>query len=418
MIYPPIFYFKRVFFMFENNFSSKVKKVFFVNKRAFAKRLLMVLAFLLTALISGLGSVYIYKEYHPTPSEKIQQIDGLIKKHYFGDIDQTKLDDTLAKAYIKAIDDKYGFYKSTEEAVEITNSFKGNDVGIGVTVYFGSSKNTLNIFRVDNDGPASNAGIMVGDKIVSIDGKTVEELGYTKAIKLLGKKAGETAEIGVLRGEKNLKFSIEYKEFERQSVYSEKIKDFGYICFTEFNSASVNQFKNAFAKLKEQNVKGLIFDLRDNGGGTVDSTCEILDILVGECNIMTTRYAGGETEVNYTSDKNKTDLPMCVLVNNETASASELFAATIKSVEKGVLIGNKTYGKGVVQRTYYLPDKSCVRFTVGEFFAADEKSFNNIGITPDYEVVLSEKQQENRFALGENDPYILKAEEVLNGVIR
>lgn len=386
------------------------------KKKRFAKGFRVFVAFLLTVLISANTAIYFYKSYHPAPSQKLQEIDGLIKEYYWGDVDEKELDDALAKAYIKAIDDKYGFYKNTEDAVEITNSFKGNDVGIGVTVYFDDSKKSLNVFRVDSESPAATSGIKRGDKITYIDGTSVLDLGYEKAIKALAKQVGEKVELEILRSETPKKIVIQYKEFTRQSVYYEKINDFGYICFTGFNSSTVKQFENALNTLMGQQIKGLIFDVRDNGGGTVDSTCKILDILVGECDLMTTEYADGVREVNYTSNKDKIDLPMCVLVNKKTASAAELFAATIKNIAKGIIIGNTTYGKGVVQRTYYLIDKSCVRFTVGEFFPAGGKSFNKVGIIPDHEVSFSKEQLSNKYVLGKNDPYIQKAVESLNEV--
>lgn len=389
-----------------------------ISKTKITKVVSVILAFLLTVTVTANLSIYIYKSFYPAPSQKLQEIDGLIKKYYSGDVDETKLDDVLAAAYIKALDDKYGFYKSAEDAEVVSNSLEGNAEGIGVTVYYDDEKGALAVFRVDNDSPAHKAGIKAGDFITTIDGKTVKDLGYNGSLKAIKREVGTTAEITVLRGEKTIKTKVEYKEFTLQTVYARKILDYGYICFTSFNEATFDQFEKAYFDLLKQGVKGLVFDMRGNGGGTVDSVCKVLDVLVGKCDIMTTIYADGSKEVNATSDSQKTELPITVLVDEETASAAELFAATVRDAEKAVLIGTTTYGKGVVQRTYFLSDDSCVRFTVGEFFPPSGKGFNNKGLTPDYEVTFTDEQAKNPYILGDDDPYIKKAVEHLNGVTK
>ena len=394
----------------ENNVEYTPK----TNKKA--KTISIILAFLLTVTVTANLSIAIYKSFYPAPSEKLQEIDALVKKYYSGEVDEETLDNTLAAAYIKALDDKYGFYKSAEDAVAVSDSFEGNMQGIGVTVYYDDENGALAVFRVDADSPAYKAGIKIGDLITAIDGKTVKQLGYDAAVKAVKREIGKTADITLLRGSKTLNLKVEYKEFTRQTVYAKRIADYGYFCFTAFNEATFDQFEKAYFDFLKQNVKGLIFDMRGNGGGTVDSVCEVLDTLVGKCDIMTTVYADGTKEVNATSDSQKTELPITVLVDNETASAAELFAATVRDTEKAVLIGNTTFGKGVVQRTYFLSDNSCVRFTVGEFLPPSGNSFNNKGLSPDYEVSFTKEQAKNPYILGENDPYIKKAVEYLNGV--
>lgn len=394
----------------ENNVEYTKK----TNKKA--KTISIILAFLLTVTVTANLSIAIYKSFYPAPSEKLQEIDALVKKYYSGEVDEETLDNTLAAAYIKALDDKYGFYKSAEDAVAVSDSFEGNMQGIGVTVYYDDENSALAVFRVDADSPAYKAGIKIGDLITAIDGKTVKQLGYDAAVKAIKREIGKTADITLLRGSKTLNLKVEYKEFTRQTVYAKRIADYGYFCFTAFNEATFDQFEKAYFDFLKQNVKGLIFDMRGNGGGTVDSVCEVLDTLVGKCDIMTTVYADGTKEVNAISDSQKTELPITVLVDNETASAAELFAATVRDTEKAVLIGNTTFGKGVVQRTYFLSDNSCVRFTVGEFLPPSGNSFNNKGLSPDYEVSFTNEQAKNPYILGENDPYIKKAVEYLNGV--
>ena len=351
-------------------------------------------------------------------AKKLIEIDRLVSKNYIEEVDYDNLDTAVLSAYMRAIEDKYGFYKSAEDAEAVSNSFEGSAEGIGVTVYYDNEKDALAVFRVDNDSPAHKAGIKVGDFITAIDGKTVKSLGYKGSLKAIKREVGKTADITILRGAKTLNLKVEYKDFIRQTVYAKRVANYGYFCFTAFNEATFDQFEKAYFDFLKQDVKGLIFDMRGNGGGTVDSVCEVLDTLVGKCNIMTTLYADGSKEVNATSDAQKTELPITVLVDGDTASAAELFAAAVRDSEKAVLIGNTTFGKGVVQRTYFLSDNSCVRFTVGEFLPPSGNSFNNKGLTPDYEVAFTDEQAKNPYILGNDDPYIKKAVEHLNGVTK
>ncbi len=371
---------------------------------------------LITAiLVSSAVSIKVYSSLIPKQtSDKLAQIDSLVRKYYSGEIDDKILDDTLASAYMHAINDKYGFYRNAEDSVLVENSIEGNALGIGVTVFNDDENKALAVFRVDSGSPADKAGIKIGDKIIAIDGKTVEKVGFSESVEAIKRELGKTAEITLLRDAKEKKITVKYEEFIRQSVYYEVIQDYGYVCITAFNEATVAQFKQAYEALNRESVKGFIFDVRDNGGGTVDSVCEILDILVSECDLITTLYADGSKEISHKSDSKKCSLPMVVLTNESTASAAELFSANLRDVEGSLLIGNNTYGKGVVQRTYFLNDGSCVRFTVGEFLPAGGNSFNAKGLAPDFEVNFTEEQAKNRYDLGEDEPYLKKAIEQLN----
>lgn len=380
------------------------------------KIICLVLAFSVTVSASSFIAILIYKSKTPAFSSKLSEIDNLVRKYYSGEIDDDVLEDYLAAAYIKALDDKYGFYRNTEDAVAVENSFKGNTSGIGVTVFNDSKNNSLTVFRVDEASPAYKSGIKKGDKIIAIDGKSVKEAGFEESVKSIAREIGEKAKITFIRNEKTIETEVTYEDFVRQSVYSSVIENYGYVIITSFNSATVTQFKETYNSLLEKKVKGFIFDVRDNGGGTVDSSCEILDMLVDECDLITIVYADGSKKVSDKSDSNKCSLRMVVLTNAKTASAAELFAANLRDMAKSPLIGNTTYGKGVVQRTYFLSDESCIRFTVGEFLPAGGEGFNAKGLTPDYVVNYTKEQLANKYTLGVEDPYIQKALDVLNNL--
>lgn len=365
-------------------------------------------------IISAAIGIKAYAHFNTNPLSKVNQIHRLVQENYYGEVDKGEMEDVLANAYMDSLDDKYAFYQDSEGGERIENEINGNTVGIGVTVYNDTDNKALAVFRVDSESPADEAGIKVGDKIIAIDGKTVAELGFDESTALIEREVGKTAEIKLLRNGEEQNVKVVYKDFVKQTVYYETVKDYGYITITDFNNVTPKQFKEAYEYLNAQKVKGLIFDLRDNGGGTVDSVCEILDILLGECDLVTFVYYDDSKEVKFKSDSKKCELPMAVLTNGHTASASELFAANLRNVAKAPLIGNKTYGKGVVQRTYFLEDDSCIRFTVGEFLPAGGKGFNGVGLEPDVEVSFTKDEAENFYTLGENDPYLKKAIEQLS----
>ena len=375
----------------------------------------VVVLFLITfGLTSAVLGIKIYLNLKGEPYDKLFQIEKLVSDEFFGEVDEIRLEDYLASAYIASLDDDYAFYKNAKDGERVEDSFVGNTTGIGVTVYSDDESKALAVYRVDLGSPADEAGVKAGDKIIAIDGKKIADIGYNEALSSIQREVGTTAEITLLRQGKEHTLSVVYKEFVRQTVYPEVVSDYGFITITAFNDATVKQFEQAYSDLLSQKVKGLIFDLRDNGGGTVKSSCKILDTLLGKCDLITYRFADGTKKVDKRSDAKKCDLPMAVLVNSKTASASELFAANLRDMANAPLIGNNTYGKGVVQRTYFLDDGSCIRFTIGEFLPAGGEGFNGKGLAPDCEVSFTDEELANKFNLGENDPYLKKAIDQLN----
>ncbi|MEE1278325.1 MAG: S41 family peptidase, partial [Acutalibacteraceae bacterium] len=205
-------------------------------------------------------------------------------------------------------------------------------------------------------------------------------------------------------------------DFIIQSVFTDKIDNYGYVEITTFNDKTVAQFKEKVNALIEEGVKGLIFNVADNGGGTLDSVIEILDFLLPEGVIVSVEYNDGVRKVIGKSDEKEIDLPMAVIINSSTASAAELFAASIRDYEKGAIIGEKSFGKGVMQKTYRLYDRSAIRFTVARYYSKNGVSYNKKGIEPDINVVLTKEQKMNYYFTSDREnPYVIKAVEYLNG---
>ncbi len=341
---------------------------------------------------------------------KLAQIQGLLSKQGVYGQNQAALPDALAKACVDAINDPYAQYFTKEEYEEFIRSSRGEYTGIGLNVVQHPQNGTVYIYLVHNSSPAALAGLQPGDEIIAVNDATIANDGYSKVVNSLLGKLGDTLNITYLRNTVQYTAQVEIKEFKSQSVFYQKIQEYGYIRITSFNSGTPEQFSGAIGELRLQGVQGLIFDLRDNGGGTLESVEEMLDHILPYGDIVSVRYANGEEELLYVSDEKEIDLPMALLVNGYTASASELFAAAVRDFDKGVLIGSTTYGKGVMQQTVKLFDGSALKYTNAIFYPPSKEGFNGKGLQPDIPIELTQTQQENRYITPiEQDPHVQAA---------
>ena len=370
---------------------------------------------LLTAVITAVISVFIsfLAFYLIFLSDgrylKLKQLDFFVDNYFYGEIDSTKINDMLIRGYVAGLDDKYANYYSVEETEERTNDLDGKGQGIGVIVMKHPESENIFVKNVYDNAPAYKAGIREGDLIVAVDGVAAEQSSYTEAVNSMLKAVGEKMSLTVLRGEETFEVEIICSEFDAQTVFAKQLDNYGYVKITAFNGETAVQFENAVNQLVGAGVKALIFDLRSNGGGTVDSVCEMVDFLCPEGDIMTVKYANGKTEVLGESDEDEIELPMVVLTDNATASASELFTASIKDFGKGISLGDTTYGKGVMQTTYRFTDGSSVAFTVAEFFAHSGVSFNGKGIAPDVKCTLTEEQKKYNYTAPVEQDIVVQA---------
>jgi len=387
-----------------------VKRTISLRKAILISAACLLAGILLTALI-----IYAFMGDLARTYIKLAEIDFLVDRYYYGNVDDGVLGDGACAGFVSALGDKYAQYLPAQAAKENFDSLEGSFTGIGVTVCLHPENHTMYVVNVSKDGPAYNAGIRAGDEITSIDGTVIDKQNYVQSVGSLSRQIGDIIKVSFVRDGKANKTEITVNYFELQSVFYRKIGEYGYIQITQFNDSSVNQFKIALDSLTESGVKGLIFDLIDNGGGTVNSASEILDMLLPEGDIISIRYGYGSEEVLHTSDSNEINLPMAVLTNGNTASAAELFAISIRDYNKGILIGQNTYGKGVMQTTYSLDDGSSVKFTVGQFFSKSKTDFSDGGIIPDVMFELNEHERTHYYLLKDQDnPYIKKAVEWFN----
>ncbi len=346
---------------------------------------------------------------------KLVEINNIVESFYAGEIDNEAINDSLAYGYILGMGDKYAAYISKKDADINLNSLKGYNTGIGVQVSQHPDTKNIYVGEVHKDSPAEKAGIKKGDQIIAIDGLSVKETGYLEVVNYIPTvPLGNTMKVNVLRNGEELLLEVTLAVFATQSVFYEKFHDIGYICITAFNDRTFEQFKSGIDSLLADGVKALVFDLRGNGGGTLTSVCKMVDYIVPEGVITKVDYKVDALDETYTSDSNEVNVPMAILTDESTASASELFAQSLIDYGKAVTIGRKTYGKGVVQSTYSLSDGSLVRFTVAKYYTKNGICVDGIGVSPSIPVEWSNEELNYRIVNGiEVDKDYLAAVEYL-----
>lgn len=376
----------------------------------------LIFTVVLTAVITAFITFSFCKSYfyiEPTVNTKLTELQNIVDRYYYGEPDPDNIEKSMLEGYVYGLNDKYSYYYDISDSDKRSEDLKGNTTGIGIIVVQHPETKNLYVKNVYDNAPANTAGLIPGDQIAAIDLKSVPELGFMEAVNSISREIGETVDLTVIRGDKTLTLTVTYSEFVSQTVFYKLLENgCGYVEITSFNGETPAQFKKAVNDLVLKGATSLIFDLRGNGGGTVDSVTEMVDFLCPEGTIMTAKYADGTIETVATSDASEIDLPMAVLTDETTASAAELFTASIREFGKGVSVGAKTYGKGVMQGTYYLSDGSSVVITIAEFFVHNDVSFNETGIEPQVPVTLTEEQRAYRHLrpLTEDPVFIAAAE--------
>ena len=335
---------------------------------------------------------------NPELFETLAMLDYYYQMGYVNEIDEEELIYNLMNAYGHSVGDRYSVYYTPEEVDELFNSTVGVNVGIGVYVkQFKEGDKGIKILAVMNDSPAKRAGLEVGDIITEVDGLKVTELGYDDAVAKIAGEKGINVLITVLRGESQMDFTVTRNEFESQSVFYHKYApdtSVGVIRIIEFNDGTPSQFKDAVNTLLNSGCKSLVFDVRSNPGGTLDSCVDILDFLLPKGEIVYITDLDGTVVQTYYSDGNEIDVPMAVLTDGGTASAGELFTCALKDYGKAVVVGTQTYGKGCMQNIITLPNGGALRYTTQMYNPPKSENYDGVGIEPDIKVELDESLSE------------------------
>ncbi len=323
--------------------------------------------------------------------------------------DATAVTDVLVTLYVDLIGDPYSVYRTPDESNQYEADLSGEFGGIGVTVEYDHQKKTVMISSVHIGGSAEKAGMAVGDYIIGVDGRSIDELGYDKMVNDIRGKIGTAVTVKVKRGEAELEFTMERSLVKEQSVtYSLDENGIGYIRVTQFIGVTFSQFREAVDHMTENGAKGIIFDMRSNPGGLVTSVTDMMSYLLptGKT-VLSYEYKNAPTEIIKThQDKNASgesfdsviDIPMVVLCNEYSASAAEIFTSVIRDYRNegllnATIVGTTTYKKGIMQGSFDFSDGSMITVTVAYYNPPSGVNYHGIGITPDVYVELPELKE-------------------------
>ncbi len=363
---------------------------------------LIAIASAVTFILTSFFSLQSFNEKVVDVNEKakkyssLQVLDSYVRENYFGDIDEEELSSGILKGYVEGIDDKYSRFLTAEEYQNELSSDSGELVGLGLTLTEDES-GYIRIAEIYQDSPVSESDLVVGDIITYVDGNDVLVTGFDESIEAMKGQEGTEITITVRRDGIDRDMVFVRRSMELTSVTGEMLSGYiGYIKITAFKKNTPDQFIETLERLNSNGAKAFIFDLRDNGGGLVSALEECVDPLLPEGIVATAEYKDGHSETLVYSDESELNLPMIVLVNDKTASAGELFAASLKDFGKAQLVGIQTFGKGVMQQTTEFEDGSAVVLTVAEYKTAYSECYDGIGLVPDY-VVENEEDSETDF---------------------
>lgn len=331
-------------------------------------------------------------------SEKLALIEKEIDSEFYKKYDKTKVKDILAKAYVKALGDKYSRYMTEKEYAEYLEDNKGSYSGIGI-VYEKAPRNLYRIRSVMKKSPAEEAGLKKGDVITKVEGRNVDE--GKDVLKLIKGKAGTKVKLVIKRAGKLKSYTIVRRDIKEKTVYSRIVKKkFVQIRITSFGVNTATEFKKEYKKYKDKGFKNIILDLRYNGGGFLDSALAIGNMFVDKGTAIKV-YNKSKEEDAYEYGKGKEDAKVVILVNKYSASASEILAVSLQENGAAKLVGEKTYGKGVIQTTLPLKSGGALYLTTLEYVSPKGKKIHGVGITPDYIVhnKYSDKQLNRAISL-------------------
>lgn len=347
--------------------------------------------------------------------QKIEYLEKMIDQEYLGEVDNAEMAEGIYAGLVYGLGDVYSRYYTADEYAQETASTDGAYAGIGVSIQ--KNKNGgVQIAECYEGGPGAEAGLQTGDVITAINHTDVTDMELSDVVSLIRENKDNTIVLTVFREneEKSREISVDVTDVELPSVFGEMLdKKTGYIQITQFTGVTLQQYKDMFAELKDKGMERLVIDLRDNPGGLLTSVCDILREILPEGLIVYTEDKYGNREEETCDGKHQLDMPLAVLVNENSASASEIFAGAVQAHEVGTIVGTTTYGKGVVQELRQLSDGSAVKLTVSNYYTPNGNSINKVGIKPDVEVKLASELLNKDEITHEEDNQLQKALDVI-----
>lgn len=331
--------------------------------------------------------------------KKLDELDQVIDRYYLNDddIDTQALEDGIMKGYIEGLDEKYTTYYTEEEYKSLIEETTGEYDGVGMMVSQNMDTMQITVITVFEGSPAEEAGLKQGDILYKVEDEEIGNKEVSLVVKDIKGEPGTWVNVTVYRPDEDayIDLKMERRRIETPTVSYEMLDDqIGYIYITSFESVTVGQFTDAVKDLQSRNMKGLIIDLRNNPGGMLTSVCQILDTILPKDQLLVyTIDKNGKKEETRSENDDELNLPMAVVVNDQSASASEIFTAAMQDYEKAVIVGETTFGKGIVQVIIPLSDGSAVKVTTSKYYTPKGECIHEIGVTPDIEVELDKDSE-------------------------
>ena len=347
--------------------------------------------------------------------EKLEELMNYIKDYYYIPVDEDVLLEGAYKGMFEALDDPYSEYVISNEADDFMQGVSLEFGGIGMQFYMGEDGYVF-VDSVYLDSPAGRAGLKSGDIVTKVDGTDIKDFEADAVRDMVRGEVGSKVELTYKRDDKENTVSITREIISEQTVASVLLDKesygedtgLGYIQIAAFGAGTAQDFKKELKKMEDAGVKGLVIDLRNNGGGLVDAAVEVADMLMNKGTIVYAESQNGE-RIFYTTEDGRTNLPYVLIVNEYSASATEILATGIQANEEGAVVGKKTFGKGVIQSASQLGDGSIVKMTIYQYYTPDGNPIHKVGVTPDYVVDITSVDENGEPV----DAQLIKAIEVL-----
>lgn len=352
---------------------------------------------------------------------KINELTAYTKLYYYDDIENEKLQDGLYTGLIDGLGDKYSVYYNEEDYQALQISTTGQYYGIGAGLSQDKDTMVVTVNKVYEGTPSESAGLLKDDVIVSVDGTEAASMELSELVKLIRGEKGTTVHLEIYRPstEENLSFDVERQDITLPSVSHKMFEDgIGYVHIDSFETETAAQFEEAVKDLENQGMKALIIDVRYNPGGMVTAVVQILDDILPEGTVVYTEDKNGNRQDYTSSGDTYLDYPLAVLINGESASASEILAGAVKDYQYGTLIGTTTFGKGIVQTIFPLEDGDAVKLTTAKYFTPNGNYIHGVGIGPDIELEYEYLDKDATSYDEAYDNQIQKAIEVLKDKIQ
>lgn len=351
--------------------------------------ILSTLSYLLVAVMASVATFAFCRYRAPG---KLESLQNLLEQRYIGEMDEKKVEDAAAAAMVDALGDRWSHYQSAEIYELYQNVMSNTYVGVGMAISVSQDGQGLDITQVEDEGPAQKAGVRAGDRLVAVDGTDIRDMTLSEVGKLIKGEEGTSVVLTVVRDQQTLELSVERGRLKSVVTTGQLLPEgVGLITIANFDDRCAEETVKVIEQLREQGATALVFDVRNNPGGYKRELVKLLDYLLPEGPLFRTVDYRGKERVD-TSDADCLKMPMAVIMNLESYSASEFFAAALSEYDAAVTVGEKTFGKGYFQNTYELKDGSAVTLSIGQYYTPEGVSLAGVGLTPDVEVPLTEEQ--------------------------